>query len=84
MYKVYVIEQGEHGSKVLMETKTDTRLFSVAEFAFWELHRHDHSPRRLLLMTHDGRQVAAYRYGSSPGDRDYIAPGSKLEEKEPG
>ncbi len=79
-----MIEQGERGSKVMVETKTDTRLFSVAEFAFWELRRQDHSPRHLLLMTHGGRQVAAYRYGSSPGDRDYISPGSKLEEKEPG
>ena len=81
MYKVYVLQQrgGRRGSEVLTGTRTATPS-AAAHAAFWALHAEAYDPTHLLLMTKDNRQLAAYRYGSRPGDPDYVAPGAALQE----
>lgn len=78
MYRVYVIQQRRGGSQVISETRTQTPVFAAAEAAFWALYGAAYDSSHLLLMTHDNRQINAYRYGSSAGERDFIAPGSPL------
>lgn len=80
MYRVYVIQQRKGGgSEVLTDTRTQTPSFAAAEGAFRELHaRTDLDGRHLLLMSLDNRQINAYRYGSKPGERDYLTPGAPL------
>lgn len=72
MYRVYVIRQGHSGSEVLTDTRTTTPSSEAAEAAFWGLHAKPFDAAHLLLMTRDGKQHRAYRYGSRPGDPDYI------------
>lgn len=80
MYKVYVIRQQKGGSEVLTETRTATPLFAAAAAAFWALYETPLDTSHLLLMTRDNRQINAYRFGSAPGDRDYLPPGANLVE----
>lgn len=81
MYRVYVLMQRKGGSAVLPETRTQTGSLAVAVAAFWDLYSSEYDNRHLLLMTHNNKQIHAYRYGSAPGERDYIAPGSALGEQ---
>ena len=82
MYRVYVLQQrgGRRGSEVLTGTRTATPSAAAAHAAFWALHAEAYDATHLLLMTRDNRQLAAYRYGSQPGDPDYVAPGAALPE----
>lgn len=80
MYRVYVIQQRKDGSEVVAETRTQTPSFDAAAAAFWSLHRASYDSTHLLLMSRDGKQINAYRYGSQPGERDYIAAGDELAE----
>jgi len=78
MYRVYVLKQRRGGSQVLPDTRTQTPLFDAAAAAFWALYAADYDNTHLLLMTHENRQINAYRYGSSPGERDWLALGQDL------
>lgn len=82
MYRVYVLQQrGKgRGSEVLTDTRTATPTATAAHAAFWALHGADYDHTHLLLITRDKKQVAAYRYGSRPGEPDYIPPGATLPE----
>jgi hypothetical protein len=82
MYRVYVLQQrGKgRGSAVLTDTRTATPTATAAHAAFWALHGADYDHTHLLLITRDNKQVAAYRYGSRPGEPDYIPPGATLPE----
>jgi hypothetical protein len=80
MYRVYVIKQRKGGSEVLADTRTQTASFAAASAAFWDLYSRPLSSDHLLLMSKDKRQTNAYRYGSQPGDRDYIPEGAALRE----
>lgn len=80
MYRVYVLQQRGRGSQVLTETRTATPSATAAHAAFWSLYGGDYDHTHLLLMTRDNRQVTAYRYGSRPGEPDYIPPGTQLPE----
>ena len=73
MYRVYVLQQRKGGSSVLADTRTQTASFAAASAAFWELHQQQYSNSHLLLMSKDNRQINAYRYGSQPGERDYLS-----------
>lgn len=73
MYRVYVIRQQQGGSKVLTDTRTATPSLEAADAAFWGLYAQSFDPAHLLLMTCDGKQHRAYRYGSRPGDPDYLS-----------
>lgn len=79
MYRVYVIRQRKGGSEVLRDTRTQTPSFNAAAAAFWALYDGDYDSNHLLLMSHGNRQINAYRYGSRPGERDYLAPGEDLK-----
>lgn len=81
MYRIYVLHQRKGGSEVLTETRTQTNSFAAASVAFWELHKQPYDNKHLLLMSKDGRQINAYRYGSQPGDRDYLSIGSELNQE---
>lgn len=78
MYRVYVLKQRRGGSEVVTATRTQTPSFSAAKAAFWELYTADYDDSHLLIMSRDNRQLNAYRFRSSPGERDYLAPGSEL------
>jgi hypothetical protein len=81
VYKVYVIKQRKSGgSEVLAETRTQTPSFDAASAAFWALHGADYDNNHLLLMTKNNKQLNAYRYGSQPGERDYLSPGAELSQ----
>lgn len=73
MYRVYVIRQLQGGSQVLTDTRTTTPSQEAADAAFWALHAQPFDSTHLLLMTLEGKQHRAYRFGSRPGDPDYIA-----------
>lgn len=78
MYRVYVIQQRKGGSQVLPDTRTQTPVFEAAAAAFRALQAQPLDPSHLLLMSVDNRQINAYRFGSQPGERDYLAPGADL------
>lgn len=78
MYRVYVLHQRPGGSRVLTDTRTQSTLFAAAEAAFWALRQADYDEQHLLLMSLNGRQINAHRYGSQPGDRDHVPLGSML------
>lgn len=82
MYRVYVLKQRKGGSEVLAATRTQTPNFEAAAAAFWALYRAEaeYDSQHLLLMSRDNRQINAYRYGSQPGDRDYLSPASELQQ----
>lgn len=80
MYKVYVVRQRQKGSEVLTDTRTSTPAVEAAKAAFWALRGASYGPEHLLLLTHSGRKLAVHRYGSSPGDPEYIEPGAELGE----
>ncbi len=79
MYKVYVIKQRREGSEVLNDTKTQTPCFEVACAAFWSLYAQKYDNNHLMLMTHNNKQINAYRFCSVKGDRDYVAPEQELK-----
>lgn len=81
MYRVYVIKQRAGGSEVLAATRTQTPAFAAAAAAFHALQAQDFDAAHLLLMSLDNRQINAYRYGSRPGERDYLALGADLRQK---
>ncbi len=82
MYKVYVIRQRKAGrSEVQTSTRTETPFLAAAQAAFHALQAMPYSAEHLLLMTHDRQQVQAYRYGSQPGDPDYLPPGAARDEQ---
>lgn len=81
MYRVYVIKQRTGGSEVLPDTRTQTPSFAAAAAAFWALYGQPFDGAHLLLMSRDNRQINAHRYGTQPGDRDYVAPGGALAEQ---
>ncbi|GKT21837.1 hypothetical protein [Acidovorax sp. SUPP3334] len=64
---------------MLPDTRTQTPSFAAA--AFWALYGQPFDGAHLLLMSRDNRQINAYRYGTQPGERDYLAPGGALAEK---
>lgn len=78
MYRVYIIKQRKGGSEVLAGTRTQTASFAAAVAAFWELYGQPFDSTHLLLMSRDNRQINAYRFGSQPGERDYVEPGGSL------
>lgn len=78
MYRVYVLKQRRGGSEVVTATRTQTPSFSAAAAAFWELYAADYDGSHILLMSRDNRQLNAYRFGTAPGDRDYLAPNAEL------
>lgn len=81
MYRVYVIRQRKAGrSEVQTSTRTETPFLAAAQAAFNALQAMPYSAEHLLLMTHDRRQIYAYRYESEPGDPDYLPPGVVLDE----
>lgn len=72
VYKVYVIWQCRPGeSEVLREGKTVTPSPDAALAGWRYLYDQPLTPKHLLLLTFQGRQVAAYRYGTRPGETDY-------------
>lgn len=79
MYRVYVLKQRKSGSEVINESRTQSSSFAVAAAAFWELYKADYDNTHLLLMSKDNKQVNAYRYGSRPEDRDFLAEGDALK-----
>ena len=81
MYRVYVIKQRAGGSEVLPATRTQTPVFAAAAAAFGALQEQEFDAAHLLLMTLDNHQLNAYRYGSRPGERDYLAPGTPLRQR---
>jgi len=80
MYRVYIIKQRKGGSEVLPETRTQTPSFAAAAAAFRELYALPLDNAHLLLMTKNNKQVNAYRYGSAPGERDWLAPDASLNQ----
>lgn len=80
MYKIYVIKQRKGGSEVLVNTRTNTHSFAVAQAAFWDLHQQPFDNAHLLLMTKDSKQINAYRYQSQENERDYLPYGATLNE----
>lgn len=71
-YKVYVIWQCRPGeSEVLRESKTVTPSADAALAGWRHLYDQPLTSKHLLLLTYQGRQVAAYRYGTKPGEPDY-------------
>ncbi|MFT0531886.1 hypothetical protein ACMHYJ_03495 [Castellaniella hirudinis] len=64
--------------EVLGDTRTQTASFAAAAAAFWELYAQPFDVTHLLLMSRDNKQINAYRYGSQPGERDYLGSGSDL------
>ncbi|MDT4806731.1 hypothetical protein FQZ97_395670 [compost metagenome] len=79
MYRVYVLKKRRGGSEVLTATRTQTPNFEAAVAAFWALYRAEYDSQHLLLMSRDNRQINAYRYGSQPGELDYLDPAAELE-----
>ncbi|MIW33669.1 hypothetical protein B7N59_21105 [Salmonella enterica subsp. enterica] len=80
MYKIYVLKQRRGGSERVAGSESTTHYASVANAAFWAAYNDPqfNSDAYLLLVTRDHKQVAAYRFTSTPGDRDYVAPGEEL------
>lgn len=74
MYKVYVIWQRKGGSEVIKDSRTSTPVREAAIAAFKYLRAQEYSAQHLLLLTCDREKVAVHRYGSQPGDPDYIDP----------
>lgn len=80
MYRVYVLKQRQGGSEVLADTRTQTPAFAAAAAAFHALQQQKFDSSHLLLMSLNNRQLNAYRFGSKPGERDYLEPGAPLRE----
>ena len=81
MYKVYVIKQRPGGSERVAGSETTTHYPAAAAAGFWAAY-HDprwQTPEHLLLLTHNHQQRAAYRFCSSPGERDYVAPDQEIK-----
>lgn len=72
MYKVYVIKQRRGGSEVLNDTRTSTPSREAAITAFRLAWATPYTQDHLLLLTHDGEKLAVHRYGSMPGDPNYV------------
>ncbi|ECI6683330.1 hypothetical protein DQD89_09590 [Salmonella enterica subsp. enterica] len=80
MYKIYVIKQRRGGSERVAGSETSTHYAAAAAAAFWAAYNDPrfNSDAFLLLLTRDSKQIAAHRFMSVPGDRDYVAPGEEL------
>jgi len=83
VYKIYVIRQRKGSSEVLTDSRTITPSAAAAAAAWADLYGQGYDQTCLLLMTQDGAKLAVHRYGSSPGDEAYIAPGNPLTTKSP-
>lgn len=81
MYRVYIIKQRQGGSEVLPDTRTQTPLFAAAAAAFHALQAQAYDSSHLLLMSLGNRQINAYRFGSRPGERDYLEQAAPLREQ---
>ncbi|MBK4716025.1 MULTISPECIES: hypothetical protein [Tenebrionibacter/Tenebrionicola group] len=80
MYKIYVIKQRRGGSERVAGSQTSTYSPDIAIAAFRAAYSDPRwqSPEYLLLLTQSHQQRAAFRFGSSPGERDYIAPDQEI------
>lgn len=81
MYRVYVLKQRQGGSEVLPDTRTQTPAFPAAAAAFHALQAQPYDAHHLLLMSLNNKQINAYRFGSQPGERDYMEQGAALAER---
>ncbi|QHM73253.1 hypothetical protein C7M51_03598 [Mixta intestinalis] len=79
-YKIYVLKQRPGGSERMQGSETTTWYPDVARAAFWAAYHDSRFQSRefLLLLTSNHKQIAAYRFTSQPGERDYVAPDKEL------
>lgn len=79
VYRIYVVNEKKSGSEVVLETRTQTGMFGVAQSAFWYLYDQDFDKRHLLLMSKNNKKINSYQYQSKPGDDGYLDKGSALK-----
>ncbi|CAK6496288.1 hypothetical protein PANNVG_02903 [Pantoea sp. Nvir] len=80
MYKIYVIKQRRGGSERVPGSQTQSEYADVAR-AGWRAAYYDlrwQTSEHLLLLTHKNEKLYVHRFGSAPGDADYVAPDEDL------
>ena len=80
MYKIYVLKQRRGGSERVGGSQTNSEYAAVAR-AGWQAAYSDprwQTPEHLLLLTCQKEKLYVHRFGSVPGDPDYVAPDKDL------
>lgn len=80
VYRVYVLKQRKGGSEIITQLSTKTPFFTSACEAFLELYKLPFDKNHLILMSKNNKQINAYRYESTSGERDYFDKNMRLSD----